>query len=673
MEGGKQTAYGATLAEFKPEKLEGVYDSNPADKVFKGKLVIGDAAPKMKVSQTALYHIVLDLNKAKDLSDAQILLCPVTWGVRGEMNSWGFTELKATEAKNEGITYTLTGVNLKGDGGDGFKFAYNSAWKITLDDKGEVKANTNLGKDCKPGGDNIKSPDAGLYDITLKFALKGGDLKDSFTITLDRKGDMAVDPIDPAGKDFMVGFSGTFNEWGNPNPNAFIVKDLCKVTDAAKFSGSYVFGLTDFEIPADAEFKVRINGEWLGVGQAELVGLETTGDGNFKAVKGGVFDVKFEFDWDGKTNVASKIKVTFEDAGEAPAPTPKIDGDFSEWEAIEAIPGDGVIKNFKMNYVENMLYFYLELDKAKMNINEALSFAHKVFFCFVNADGEFAQDIWLMINGAPQPTTWGLAGFAGKGVVDGDLVKFEISFSNTVNPILTSDGFFYGAYVDGQYCDNSSGEEVWGGEKESIGNAPEAGEEMAVWGEEPVLPEPDAVILIDGDMSDWADIEGVEQEPAGEEDVEEGAASITAVKGYVDDNNVYVYIKRDKVGRWKKLWGGDSENAGYYYYDFDLDNNPETGDQTEGSHGNWEAFCYLYIFGGTYDAPVFRVTPPGSGKGVTIDNVTCAGIVTETAVETEISFPRADLPEITGDTITVGVWGNKDAVPFTKVTIKIAE
>ncbi|MBR4739754.1 MAG: hypothetical protein IK074_01155 [Bacteroidales bacterium] len=178
-------------------------------------------------------------------------------------------------------------------------------------------------------------------------------------------------------------------------------------------------------------------------------------------------------------------------------------------------------------------------------------------------------------------------------------------------------------------------------------------------------------ILIDGDMSDWDEIEGVEQEPAGQEDVEEGAASITSVKGYADADNVYVYIKRDKVGRWKKLWGGDADKVGYYYYDFDMDNNPETGEKTEGSHGNWEGYCYLYIFGGTYDAPVFRVTPPGSGSGVTISNVTCAGIVTETAVETEISFPRADLPAITGDTITVGVWGNKDAVPFTKVTFKV--
>ena len=94
--GGKQTAYGATLAEFKPAELTGIYDSNPADKVFKGKLVIGDAAPKMKVEATGLYHIVLDLNKANDLSAAQIILAPVSWGVRGINGDWSWKEMTAS-------------------------------------------------------------------------------------------------------------------------------------------------------------------------------------------------------------------------------------------------------------------------------------------------------------------------------------------------------------------------------------------------------------------------------------------------------------------------------------------------------------------------------------------------------------------------------------------------
>ena len=133
---GVQTYYGATLAEFTPELGEDgkptgeVYNENPATGVFKGALVVGENAPKMKVSATGLYHIVLDLNKDNALADAQIVVCPVTMGVRGGMNSWNFTALEATPASNSGITFVCSGQELAA-GGE-FKFAYNNAWKITL-------------------------------------------------------------------------------------------------------------------------------------------------------------------------------------------------------------------------------------------------------------------------------------------------------------------------------------------------------------------------------------------------------------------------------------------------------------------------------------------------------------------------------------------------------------
>ena len=186
IKGGKMELYGAELSEFKPESLEGIYDSNPADAVFKGKLVIGESAPKMKVSKKGLYHIVLDLNSKGDLEYEQIVLCPVTMGVRGGMNSWGFTAFDATEPSNEGITYTLSGQKLA-DGGE-FKFAYNSAWKITLDAEGAVKANTNLGAGCKPGGDNIAVTEgAGVYKITLNYKLAAGEIAKSFSYTIEQE------------------------------------------------------------------------------------------------------------------------------------------------------------------------------------------------------------------------------------------------------------------------------------------------------------------------------------------------------------------------------------------------------------------------------------------------------------------------------------------------------
>lgn len=185
VQGGKQTAYGATLTEFTPESTTGIYDSNPTTPVLKGALVIGDSAPKMKVTKAGLYHIVLDLNQANDLTKAQILVSPVTWGVRGGMNSWGFDAMEATPSNDGSIKYSIKGAKLAA-GGE-FKFAYNSAWKITLDEKGEVKANTNLGKDCVPGGDNIKVEGAGKYDITLTFKLAGGDIANSYSYTVELK------------------------------------------------------------------------------------------------------------------------------------------------------------------------------------------------------------------------------------------------------------------------------------------------------------------------------------------------------------------------------------------------------------------------------------------------------------------------------------------------------
>lgn len=186
-EAGKQTRYSATLSEFTPEEGSTIYGEDPQMAIFKGALKTGDSAPAMKVTSTGLYHIVLDLNKANDLAEAQIIVAPVEWGVRGAMNGWGFTKMEATAFTNEGITYTIKDANMPKNGE--FKFAYGGAWKITLDDAGKVRANTNLGNvnegkaedDLAAGGKNIKVEKGGLYDITLTFKLTAGEIGASYT------------------------------------------------------------------------------------------------------------------------------------------------------------------------------------------------------------------------------------------------------------------------------------------------------------------------------------------------------------------------------------------------------------------------------------------------------------------------------------------------------------
>ena len=181
--GGAKTKYGANLAAFKPEEISGVYENNPDMEILKGQLVTGDAAPSMKVSETALYHIVLDLNKANDLAFPQIVVAKAEYGVRGGMNGWGYTKMDATAPSNAGMTFSISGQSLS-KGGE-FKFAYGGAWKITLDAEGAVKANTNLGEGCINGGDNIKVDEAGDYKITLTFKLAKGDISNSWSKTVE--------------------------------------------------------------------------------------------------------------------------------------------------------------------------------------------------------------------------------------------------------------------------------------------------------------------------------------------------------------------------------------------------------------------------------------------------------------------------------------------------------
>ena len=247
---GTQTYYGANLAEFTPAETSGIYADNPATAIYKGKLEIGESAPKMKMATTGLYHIVLDLNKNNDLSDAQILVAPVQWGVRGGMNNWGFTALEATPASNSGITYVLSGQEL-GNNGD-FKFSYNGAWKITLDDKGEVKANTNLGTDCKPGGSNIVVTEgAGKYKVTLYFKLAGGAIENSFSYKTELQ-EAASYPENV----YMIG--AAFGGWswedagvvtlqhisagGDPKDGCFVVTRYFKADDGFKFATAKEWG-----------------------------------------------------------------------------------------------------------------------------------------------------------------------------------------------------------------------------------------------------------------------------------------------------------------------------------------------------------------------------------------------------------------------------------------------
>lgn len=155
-------------------------------------------------------------------------------------------------------------------------------------------------------------------------------------------------------------------------------------------------------------------------------------------------------------------------------------------------------------------------------------------------------------------------------------------------------------------------------------------------------------ITVDGDMSDWAAVEG--------------AATPSAIckeqKVWNDEDNFYLYVSSAPGSRGAQLWG---EAAGYYYFDFDLDNDPATGENAEGSRGNFESFMYLYLFNGSAEAPVIAAAPSGGAKGMVITDIAAAGVITDELIEIELSVPRANLPAVAaGQTIRVVSWRSKD-------------
>ena len=170
--------------------------------------------------------------------------------------------------------------------------------------------------------------------------------------------------------------------------------------------------------------------------------------------------------------------------------------------------------------------------------------------------------------------------------------------------------------------------------------------------------EEEAPITIDGDMSDWDEIEGVETPDA----------ICKVMKVTNDDNYFYVYLASAPGSRGSQLWGNE---AGYYYLDFDWDNNAETG-IAENSNPGFDCWCYLYIFGGSAEAPIIKEHPNGSGTEMSIANITAKGVITDELIEIELSIPRADMVDVAAGTETrILSWRSKDGTKITQTyTVK---
>lgn len=260
---------------------------------YKGALV---ANATVEVPETGLYHIVLDFDEDGALAEvggAQCIVVPVVWGVRGAMNGWGYTagEKAADSYKWEwNCTIETAGK---------FKFDYSGGWKIELDIAKLVKANTNLGAECIPGGADIEL-DRAEYKITLEFVGPAATTQDSYKYTVEKTGDLEV--LDPS--TFVYSFIGSITDagWGVDTDFTFVSNE----------GDHYVFEAKGLDFAA-GEFKIRFGHDWaksFGAEHMTITGAEVSGtEGNITLVNPFKGSAKFEFDWDGSAE--KNIKLTF--------------------------------------------------------------------------------------------------------------------------------------------------------------------------------------------------------------------------------------------------------------------------------------------------------------------------------------------------------------------------
>ena len=294
-EAGDITYFGAELADM---DLTG-RDNNPGIVIRRGALQEGETAPKMTVDSTGLYHIVLDLNKAKDLNTALIIVSPAKWGVRGAMNGWGYTEMVPSKFDTKTITYTLKDVTVEKPGG--FKFAYAHGWKVDMDDMGNVKAEIGLGNNAEEDNLPVMSDDLvqygkniqikrGIWDIELVWTLKGGNLGKNFTAKMTKTASIPFTEDATAWKLGLVGALGGSN-WDRDFEFTYVA------------GTSYQYVIESQAIEADAQFKVRTVGTWddvnLGYGDVIITGDVSNfenKDGNILCKTAATYKVTLNFD-----------------------------------------------------------------------------------------------------------------------------------------------------------------------------------------------------------------------------------------------------------------------------------------------------------------------------------------------------------------------------------------
>ena len=360
--------------------------------------------------------------------------------------------------------------------------------------------------------------------------------------------------------------------------------------------------------------------------------------------------------------VADAITVKTEPAVE-PEPEPStdseivIDGKFDDWAEVttilEAEDESAPLKVFKVAYDKDYIYFY-----HKRNNNPAM-WGGGYFYLAVDADNNVATGMTEANgNSVMGIEKWMYLYFFLKDEATGDpLIPDAPEGADDAGEYACAAGALAGTYdeivaetelripladLGITYCSIIK-VYTWG--NKSASNLKDQPVVVSVGGGEiPPEPEPAGIISIDGDLSDWADFEAVEN-------------GNHVVKVAKDDKNLYVYSHRAKDDAFDSLWGS---SEAYVYFGLDLDKDATTGSQTLWGNGPYEYVGVIWPYGGSASAPAIATAPqsacaPDAGA---IPSLKCNGVIDETGVTIEFSVALSDLPAIPETPFIVNSWGS---------------
>lgn len=513
----------------------------------------------------------------------------------------------------------------------------------------------------------------GLYHIVLDIN-KTGDL--------DAAGGAQILLLDAS--DF--GVRGGMNGWG-----------FSSATTKTEFSNDgFTLTFKDQELAKGGEFKFATGNYWkvtlddAGKVKAETslgetgsgLGLENAPgrtDNNIPVDKGGKYDITLNFKLaQGSFNKSFTYEVVCTEESSAPETMymngAQWGGDSWDWNAetiVELVPVWGAPGYFWCTrWFDASKPFKFCAQKAW---NGDFTGSGSVGYTVVDGNCKLAEDGFytVLVNGNENTVeitpaevygigdAWGADAwdFNGANVVrfeaDGQVLKATTTANSSavrlaskvlpsapIDGITTPNGWIDWWKTEFVYFDGKIAYRGAGGDQDRV--AVSAGQVITIdfnEGTVTVGEAAESAITIDGDFSDWADIEGAT-----------GESVSAALKVTSDEKFIYFYYERNST-RMADLWNGN----GYVYLCFDLDNNESTGVELWGN-GPYEILCVIY----PYADNAIAIAAEGSAapEGCTVANAKVAGAIAD-GVAFECSIPRADLLAMPEGPVNVWAWSNK--------------